>query len=427
MSPGWLVGAVLAALLVGAVATAVRLRAERATLHRGIVRTLVTLEELGVASPSGPSSPHAGTSGAVVAQLDRALAETVERTRRHEVRIDRLAMALDAISPGVIVVNKHGSIVFRNQNGAALDDARHGDALVRAAVVELLDEARRGVHGERTLDLYGPPRRTLVVTTTPLQTDVEIKGAVAVIEDVSERRRTDAVRRDFVANISHELKTPIGAISLLAETMLGESEPGIRDRLAGRLVDEADRVNRTIDDLLVLSRIEHDEQPRREPVPVDLVVAEALDRCRSGADQRDVHLVVEDPDPRLAVFGDRRQLVSALHNLLDNAVKYSEPGAEVSVRAGTDGRSVDIVVEDHGIGIPTRDLERIFERFYRVDQGRSRQTGGTGLGLAIVRHVVSNHGGEVRVESRLGEGSTFTLWLPSASGPVALRPHEASA
>jgi two-component system sensor histidine kinase SenX3 len=231
------------------------------------------------------------------------------------------------------------------------------------------------------------------------------------------------VRRDFVANISHELRTPIGALGLLAETILGEDDPDVRGRLAQRMLSETDRVARTIDDLLTLSRIESEELPEREPVPAGLVMAEAVDRIRPAAEHRDIDVVIHDPDDRLAIFGDRRQLVSALYNLLDNAVKYSDPGAAVEVSATTDGVYVDLHVRDHGIGIPAADVARIFERFYRVDQGRSRQTGGTGLGLAIVRHVATNHDGDVLVESSLGEGSVFTLRLPTASvGPVAL-PH----
>jgi two-component system sensor histidine kinase SenX3 len=234
------------------------------------------------------------------------------------------------------------------------------------------------------------------------------------------------VRRDFVANISHELKTPIGAIALLAETVLAEDTAEVRDRLAERMLLEADRVGRTIEDLLTLSQIESEQGPERDEIPAHLVLAEAAERIRPAAEHRDITIQVVEPSPRLALLGDRRQLVSALYNLLDNAVKYSDDGSTVEVRAVTNGRTVDLEVEDHGIGIPSADLERIFERFYRVDQARSRQTGGTGLGLAIVRHVATNHEGEIRVESRAGEGSTFTLRLPAAPGPVAVTAAEAS-
>jgi two-component system sensor histidine kinase SenX3 len=233
------------------------------------------------------------------------------------------------------------------------------------------------------------------------------------------------MRRDFVANISHELKTPVGALSLLAETISSETDASVIRRLAERMQDESMRVGRTIDDLLELSRIEAEEAPRREPVPVHLAVAEAADRVAPAAEQREISIAVAEPPHRLTVLGDRRQLVSAVYNLLDNAVKYSDAGSTVEVVTVTNGAWVELAVRDHGDGIPVRDLERIFERFYRVDRARSRETGGTGLGLAIVRHVANNHKGEVRVTSREGEGSTFTLRLPAGPGPVAVSIPEA--
>jgi two-component system sensor histidine kinase SenX3 len=172
-------------------------------------------------------------------------------------------------------------------------------------------------------------------------------------------------------------------------------------------------VSRIIDDLLDLSRIEFEEAPPREPVLVNLVMAEALERVRAAAEQRDVKINLEEPDPQVVVLGDRRQLVSALYNLLENAVKFSYDGGTVMLRGVTTVGQARLEVEDNGIGIPARDLDRIFERFYRVDHGRSRQTGGTGLGLSIVRHVAANHQGSVEVDSREGEGSTFRLILPT--------------
>lgn len=220
------------------------------------------------------------------------------------------------------------------------------------------------------------------------------------------------MRRDFVANVSHELKTPMGAVGLLAETLLSENEPQVTQRLAHRIYSEAFRISRVIDDLLDLSRIENEESPPREPVLINLVMAEAAERVREAASQLQIKVSLEEPDPPLVVLGDRRQLTSAVYNLLENAVKFSPEGSDVSCIGRADGDDVVVAVEDHGVGIP-RDLERIFERFYRVDAARSRSTGGTGLGLAIVRHVAANHRGSVQVESREGEGSTFTLRLPS--------------
>jgi len=331
-----------------------------------------------------------------------------EQARADETRL-RLTQALDAIPQAVLIADADGRVVVRNRVADTFADARHSDALVEAAIDELLTEALAGQAGTRPIDLFGPPRRTLVIAATPLP-----DGALVVVDDISERRRLEATRRDFVANISHELKTPVGAMGLLAETLLAEDDRQVASRLAERIVNEAFRLDRTIEDLLVLSRIEGEEIAAHEPVSTGLLVADAVERIRPAAEQAGIEVAVEEVD-ELAIVGDRRQLVSALYNLLDNAVKYSDEGDEVEVRAIAEGSNVVLQVQDHGIGIPKGDLERVFERFYRVDQARSRTTGGTGLGLAIVRHVATNHAGQVRVESRLGEGSTFTLVLPRAS------------
>jgi two-component system sensor histidine kinase SenX3 len=334
-----------------------------------------------------------------------------ERAQADETRL-RLAQALDAIPQGVLIADAEGRVVVRNRVADTFADARHSDALVEAAIDELLAEALEGREGSRPIDLFGPPRRTLVIAATPLP-----DGALVVVDDISERRRLEATRRDFVANISHELKTPVGALGLLAETLLAEDDRQVASRLAERIVNEAFRLDRTIEDLLVLSRIEGEEIAAHEPVAASLLVDEAVERIRPAAEQAGISVVADAVPPGLTVVGDRRQLISALSNLLDNAVKDSDEGDVVEVRVVAEGPDVVLQVQDHGIGIPKADLERVFERFYRVDQARSRTTGGTGLGLAIVRHVATNHAGEVRVESRLGEGSTFSLVVPAGGAP----------
>jgi two-component system sensor histidine kinase SenX3 len=352
--------------------------------------------------------------------LERSVAAAVERRARASRGENRLSWALGAIANGVVIFDERGDIVYRNDPAASFLAARHSDALVEEAITTMAGDALRGRAGERELELFGPPRRTLSVRAVPLERATRPSGVLVVVEDTSERRRLENVRRDFVANISHELKTPVGALALLAETLLDESDPDVTRRLAERLGAEAFRVGNTIDDLLELSRLEVATGLAADEVGVAGFVIDATDRVRPAAEQRGIEIRVEAPPARLTVVGDRRQLVSAVTNLLDNAVKYSEPGRTIEVRARTDGTWVDVTVRDHGIGIPRRDLERIFERFYRVDRARSRETGGTGLGLAIVRHVASNHRGEVRVQSREGVGSTFTLRLPAGPGPVAV-------
>ena len=341
-----------------------------------------------------------------------ALEERLERARDD---IFRLTAALDEVPQGVVLVDGDGREFLRNSAAAAYVGARHGEVLVEQAVGEELRLARRGVPRRRNLDIFGPPRRMLAITASPLVGG----GAVAVVDDVSERRRLDAVRRDFVANISHELRTPVGALGVLAEAIVDADEADVVRRLAERMTGEAIRVGRIIDDLLSLSRIESDEAPPSESVLVSNVVADAVNRVIALADTRRIEFDTSTVDSAHAVRGDPHQLVSAVANLLENACKYSDEGSGVVVRSRLDGRWLELDVEDHGIGIPTPDLDRVFERFYRVDRARSRETGGTGLGLAIVRHVVHNHRGDVRVQSTEGRGSTFTLRLPIATVAAA--------
>ena len=238
---------------------------------------------------------------------------------------------------------------------------------------------------------------------------------MATIEDVSERRRVDAVRTDFVANISHELKTPVGALAVLAETLAtrttSTSSTGSPTAWSTRRTASA----RTIDDLLELSRIELGEEPVRDVVDVaDVVDGAVTDARRRRRAARHHDRDASRSRPSVRVTGDRRQLVSALGNLVENASSTASPAAACRSACGSTGEWVELMVADHGIGIPASDHDRIFERFYRVDQARSRDTGGTGLGLSIVRHVATNHGGEVLVSSQEGEGSTFVLRIPAA-------------
>jgi two-component system, OmpR family, sensor histidine kinase SenX3 len=352
-------------------------------------------------------------------------AARAESSQRLDRSLTLFRLALDEAPLGVVVGDDAGEVVFANATARRFIEGRHAETIVRSAVEDLLARGLSGEEASDTLDLYGPPRWNLVLSARPLHQGETAVGGVVIVEDVTERRRLEAVRRDFVANISHELKTPVGALGVLAETLGDEKEPDVIRRLSERIHHEAFRVNRMIDDLLELSRIEAEERPSREAVPVALIVADALDRARGASDARHTDVKVENTAGDAAIYGDRSQLVSALANLLDNAVKYSDPGSPVEIRTRRVSGTVEIEVEDHGIGIPSRDLDRIFERFYRVDRARSRGTGGTGLGLAIVRHVVNNHDGTVRVDSREGDGSTFTLVLP-ASGRFQSSLSEAS-
>ena len=319
------------------------------------------------------------------------------------------ASVVDKLSLGVVVMGRGGDVRYRNQRAKAMAGT-HTGLLIDDAVEGALRRALNGEDSRQTLELYGPPQVAVVIAAEPLPDG----SGVATVEDVSDRRRVDAVRTDFVANISHELKTPVGALAVLAEALADEDDITVVHRVAERMVGESHRVARTIDDLMELSRIELGEEPVRESVAVVDVVSGAIDRASPLAEGRRIDVAVLDMPEGIAVLGDRRQLTSALGNLVENAVKYSEVGGNVQVRARVVGDFAELMVADQGIGIPVSDHGRIFERFYRVDKARSRDTGGTGLGLSIVRHVATNHGGEVLVSSQEGEGSTFVLRIPLA-------------
>jgi two-component system sensor histidine kinase SenX3 len=485
LSGGHVVILIVVAIVVLALAIAIASSVGRSSGRRAISQRLTALgSRLGLDPPEDEGNLE--TALAYLEQVTGGAAQAVTESSSDAIRLRR---SLDTLTQGVVLCDENGTVIYRNNRANALMVSRHGDALAAQAVTELLEEAWHDGGAERTLDLYGPPRRTLQVRAHQIDDGRRPLGVIALIEDISERRRLEEIRRDFVANVSHELKTPMGALGLLAETLVAEPDPEVAQRLAGRIHNEAFRVSRIIDDLLDLSRIESEEAPPREPVLVNLVMADAMERVRATAESRGIELVLHEPNPPVAVLGDRRQLVSAMHALLENAVTYSYDNSKVVVSgtlrkggqvapaprsddtatapqdpvqaaftsdttfhgetsvlppapesswsgpassstaplpAGDGGGTGDtgaatsieerdtvrLSVQDHGIGIPARDLERIFERFYRVDHGRSRDTGGTGLGLSIVRHVANNHQGWVDVESREGEGSTFSLVLP---------------
>ncbi|CAN5662823.1 hypothetical protein BH10ACT2_BH10ACT2_27420 [soil metagenome] len=338
-----------------------------------------------------------------IERLRRELALEASARQASEAVAAQLRCGLDAISAGLVLVAADGSVL---RNGAAAVGG-HGDVLLEEAVEQLLAAARRGESAQQKLTLFGPPPRVLLVRGVP----IDGGGALAVIDDLTDRARVDAVRTDFVSNISHELKTPVGALAVLAEALAESDDLEVNRHLAAKMIEEAHRAAGTIDDLLELSRIELDGRGVHEEVDLDGILGEALGRNRLRAETLGVQLCLGEVTS-VTLAADGLQLISAVSNLIDNAVKYSDVGGKVQISAAVDAESVEVTVTDFGVGIPARDLDRIFERFYRVDRARSRSTGGTGLGLAIVRHVATNHGGDVSVVSREGEGSTFTLRIP---------------
>ena len=428
-------GIVIVALLLG-------LAIGRRTGRRDLAQRLIAL---GSRLGSGPSPDERSIEEALsyLEQITGAATEAVTETSAEAIRLRR---SFDALPEGVVLCDESGSVLFRNEAATALMTGRGGDALVAQAVTELLGQAWLEESASRELELFGPPKRSLSVRAQVVDDGRRSLGVIAVIEDISERKRLDDIRRDFIANVSHELKTPMGALVLLAETLAVEKDRDVANRLANRIHHEAFRVTRIINDLLDLSRIETNNDQPVDQVSLNAVMPEAADRVRTASEQAKIAIEVSDVDPPRYIVASHRQLVSALHALLENAVTYSPEGSTVWISAGigeevvsevsavavesgeeeawplastaeevdhvATQKTVRIEVRDAGIGIPAQDLDRIFERFYRVDRGRSRETGGTGLGLAIVRHVAANHGGNVEVVSREGEGTAFTLVLP---------------
>ncbi|SCL20498.1 two-component system, OmpR family, sensor histidine kinase SenX3 [Micromonospora nigra] len=340
--------------------------------------------------------------------------------------------AIDSLRAGVVVLDAQDEPVLVNPAARAMGllrtGARPGSVAAHPLVRTLAGQVRRtGVRREIELDL---PRGRDNAAENPLGVHLRAMGLggghVAVeATDVTESHRLARVRRDFVANVSHELKTPIGALQLLAEALLdatepaGEGQPDLSEdlvaarRFAERIQHESTRLGRLVQELLELTRLQGAEpQPAPEPVAMDWVISEVVDRTRTSATARRVDVVV-DGERGLTAYGSDTQLATAVANLVENAINYSGEDTTVRITATGGDDHVEVAVTDQGIGIAPTDVERIFERFYRADQARSRSTGGTGLGLAIVKHIASNHGGRVDVSSTLGGGSTFTLRLPA--------------
>ncbi len=325
---------------------------------------------------------------------------------------------VDVMDPAAIVVDADDLVLLANASARGLGMVR-ADRISMPALVAAVSSARAA--GSRRTEVALPehvvgagPRRVGVHATR-----LDPSGTVALLlQDVTEVRRVEEVRRDFVANVGHELKTPVGALTLLAEAVQeAADDPEAIRRFSARMRHEAERLARLVRELIDLSRLQGgDPLPALEPVPLDVIVAEAIDRTRLAAGAKGIQLTAAGQSD-LIVRGVEPQLITALTNLLANAVAYSANETNVSV--GTRARSgfAEIAITDDGVGIPDGDRQRVFERFYRVDQSRATATGGTGLGLAIVKHIVTNHGGSVEVWSEPGVGSTFTVRIPLAPQP----------
>jgi len=340
-----------------------------------------------------------------------------DRQQRHVPMVEEpivppeVATVLSVLRSSAVVVNDDDTVLKASAPAYALGLVR-GTALLSAELADLVHQVRRDGQIRETelvMTRAGSPARHVTARVAPLGSRL----VLALVEDRTRERRVEAVRRDFVANVSHELKTPVGAIRVLADAVADAAEdPEAVRRFAGRMLIESDRLTQLVLQIIELSRLQGDEPLEApEAVDVDAVIATAVDTSAIDADKKRITVLTGGTEG-LQVFGNEEQVLAAVANLVSNAVAYSDPGSSVSVTTKAERGSVEISVVDQGIGIPQDEIDRIFERFYRVDPARHRSTGGTGLGLSIVKHVAATHGGEVRVWSVEGQGSTFTLALP---------------
>jgi two-component system, OmpR family, phosphate regulon sensor histidine kinase PhoR len=412
---GLLVGGVVAAFLAARTAGR-RVAALRRAVHRLADSALPGWRW----TEPGDLPGLTGELTAITARLrDRLEGLTEER--------DRAGQVLDALDDGVLLLDGAGRLLVANPAARRWfglpDDLRPGLPVQRVLgapqvtdLAEQATKARAPVLGNLTVVF--PEPRTLALRAFPLADRGPTGRIVVTMTDITQRRRLEVLRRDFVANASHELKTPVAAVRALAETLLTAlpEDPAAGLRFAVRIGREAERLDVLVRDLLDLSRV---ERGTLDVEPLDLVglTKEVVGGYADRAEERRIKLSTE-LQAQVSMRGDRAQLGLLLSNLIDNALRYTPAKGNVCVRLeATESRAV-LQVADTGEGIPAGELPRIFERFYRVDKARARQTGGTGLGLAIVRHVAEGHGGTVRVDSELAHGSTFTVTLPVAGPPT---------
>jgi two-component system, OmpR family, sensor histidine kinase SenX3 len=330
------------------------------------------------------------------------------------------ADVLNVLRSASVVLDADGGLIKTSPAAHAFGLVR-GRELVHAELRAMAVEAASlGLVRERELELprgpFGRGRLVVFARVAPLGRGLTL----VLVEDRTEARRVEEIRRDFVANVSHELKTPIGALSLLAEAVTDAADdPDAVRHFANRMQRESMRLSKLVQEIIDLSRLQvADALHPPVPVGIDEVVSDAVDRVRLAAGVKGIEVVIGG-DQGAVVYGDHALLVTAVRNLVDNAISYSEENTRVGVGVRRTDGVVEVVVSDQGLGIAAAEQDRIFERFYRIDPARSRATGGTGLGLSIVKHVAANHGGEVTLWSLPGQGSTFTLRLPETLQPAA--------
>lgn len=357
----------------------------------------------------------------------RGLAKAIDEIEEQRITTDafrqQLIAALDSLNYGIAIYGQGDQLIHTNPYASSFLSGVHSGALIADAIDELFQTRDGQEVIDQELDVFDNShpssvthsrKKTFYIILRELSIEGNQIGSVVTIEDISEQERLESVRRDFISNISHELKTPIGAIALLTETLLGEPDTDLVQKFAPNILQETERLSETIDDLLSLSRIEHGSTDSFNQIDILKCAEQAIDRVNTFAKQNEVTVLTSFPPAPVHLFGDELQLTSAFYNILENSVKYkriNQGNVHLTVQQLDD--FIEVEISDNGIGIPTKDLDRIFERFYCVD--RSHSGSGVGLGLAIVRHVIVNHEGVIRIESTEGVGTTFVIQFPTNS------------
>ena len=355
----------------------------------------------------------------------RGLAKAIDEIEEQRITADafrqQLIAALDSLNYGIAIYGQDDQLIHTNPYASSFLSGVHSGALIADAIDELFQTRDGQEVIDQELDVFDNShpssvthsrKKTFYIILRELSIEGNQIGSVVTIEDISEQERLESVRRDFISNISHELKTPIGAIALLTETLLGEPDTDLVQKFAPNILQETERLSETIDDLLSLSRIEHGATDSFNQIDLLKCIEQAIDRVNTFAKQNEVTVLTSFPPAPVHLFGDELQLTSAFYNILENSVKYkriNQGNVHLTVQQLDD--FIEVEISDNGIGIPTKDLDRVFERFYCVD--RSHSGSGVGLGLAIVRHVIVNHEGVIRIESTEGVGTTFFIQFPT--------------
>jgi len=345
------------------------------------------------------------------------LGKKAERVERSNLVAPSLVAALKALDRESIILDSSGSIKYETNKISLLNLAKDNKILSEELLALVRVVRRTGKTQEGSIEVargpIGEGKRDLQITAALIDNEGSV---LVIIDDEGEKQRIDAIRRDFITNISHELKTPIQALSLNSDALLEiKDEPDKVVLFANKIKTQTIRLNDLVKEIINLSKIQDsDPLDMAHNVEISNVIAEAVDQCEVLAEARKISINL-DGVQNAVVVGNREQLVMAVHNLVENAINYSSEGTNVVISSKLDDGLIEILVKDQGLGIAEENLDRIFERFYRVDPARSRATGGTGLGLSIVKHVITNHGGEVKVWSSMGVGSTFAIRLPIAN------------